>query len=109
VRHALDGAVLLGGWVFGGSNPRALGRLAVPSGVLALLAAMAQLALNGPRTVFDLPHPAYGLAALAQAALPVLVIACCSSPAGCGRPPRRSAARSPPGHHPGRVPARPRV
>lgn len=80
VGYAVAGSVLLGASVFGasvfGAFRPADGRLtatALIAGVLTSLAGFAQLAASGPRTSFDLLHTDYGVAALAQAGLPVLV------------------------------------
>lgn len=88
VVYAVVGAILLGTSVFGvavlpgrartgevTSIGGRLTRLAVVSGVVVGVAGIAQLLITGPRTSFDLLHTGYGLAALAQAALPVLVTA----------------------------------
>ena len=73
VAYASAGAVLLGASVFGVSDPGALARVAVPAGLVTSVAGVAQLLLTGPGTRYDALHTGYGMAALAQAALPVLV------------------------------------
>jgi hypothetical protein len=73
VAYALAGAVLLGASVFGVNDPGALARIAVPAGLVTSAAGVAQLLLTGPGTRYDALHTGYGIAALAQAALPVLV------------------------------------
>jgi hypothetical protein len=47
--------------------------IALVSGVLTTLSGAVYLGLTGPRTGFDAGHTAYGVASVAQAALPVLV------------------------------------
>src|ERR1700754_3609785 len=94
VTYAVAGAVLLGTTVFAvgqgsayrsqvaddsegnGAPDRVAGRLAsiaVPAGVVVSIAGVGQLLVTGPRTRYDAVHTGYGLAAWAQAALPVLV------------------------------------
>jgi hypothetical protein len=50
-----------------------LAGIALVSGVLTALAGVVQLALSGPRTWFDLLHTGYGVGAITQAVMPVLV------------------------------------
>jgi hypothetical protein len=50
-----------------------LAGIALVTGVLTSLAGVVQLGLTGPRTGFDARHTGYGVASVAQAALPVLV------------------------------------
>jgi hypothetical protein len=52
-----------------------LGQLAVTAGAVVAVTGIAQLLLTGPNTFFDLYHTGYGVAAVVQAALPVLVTA----------------------------------
>jgi hypothetical protein len=86
VIYAIAGSVLLGTSVFGvgllsgGADPGdrspvgdRLSGVALASGVLVTAAGVAQLLITGPRTLFDLLHTGYGVAASAQAAFPVLV------------------------------------
>jgi hypothetical protein len=86
VVFAVAGAVLLGACVLGvgdgaGSQAgqhggtRRAARVAVPAGLVTSVAGVAQLALTGPPAGYDMLHTGYGLAALTQAALPVLVSA----------------------------------
>lgn len=83
VVFAVSGAVLLGAGVLGiGSHTRDAGaarrvaaRIAVPAGLVSAAAAVAQLALTGPPAGYDMTHTGYGIAALAQATVPILVTA----------------------------------
>jgi hypothetical protein len=82
VIYAVGGSALLGTLVFAATRPPGsggagdrLGPLAVVSGVLVTAVGTAQLLITGPRTLFDLLHTGYGLAALGQAVLPALVTA----------------------------------
>ena len=50
-----------------------LAGIALVTGVLTSLTGIVQLGLTGPRTGFDAGHTGYGVGAVAQAALPVLV------------------------------------
>lgn len=79
VTYAVTGAVLLGASVLGvalfrreGEPPARVARVAMLAGVLASVAGVGQLLLTGPRGRYDLLHTGYGLASLAQAALPLL-------------------------------------
>ena len=83
VVFAVSGAVLLGASVLGvdagtgqrGGIRRTAALVAVPAGLVTSIAGVAQLALTGPPAAYDMLHTGYGLAALTQAALPVLVTA----------------------------------
>jgi hypothetical protein len=86
--YAVAATVLLGTLVFGvallPADPRAqagssagtrLRHLGLAAGAIVSVTGIAQLLITGPRTSFDLWHTGYGVAALAQAGLPVLVTA----------------------------------
>jgi hypothetical protein len=75
VGYALAAAVLLGASVFGTSAPDRLARVALPASVAACLTGVAQLLLTGPATTWDALHTGSGIAALAQAGLPMLATA----------------------------------
>ncbi|GAA5170613.1 hypothetical protein GCM10023321_68060 [Pseudonocardia eucalypti] len=74
VVYAPAGAALLGAALFSITLPPSarLGRVALGAGLVASVTGTAQLLITGPRTDYDALHTAYGLAALAQAAAPVL-------------------------------------
>jgi hypothetical protein len=80
--YAVFGAALLGSSIFGVTwlvrsaddlVATRLAGIALVSGVLTSAAGVAQLALTGPRTWYDVGHSAYGLGAAAQAGIPVLI------------------------------------
>ena len=76
VVFALAGAVLFGASVLGvGGEVARVRRTAVVAGLVTTAAGVAQLALTGPPAGYDMLHTGYGLAALAQAAVPLLVTA----------------------------------
>ncbi|HWN34195.1 MAG TPA: hypothetical protein VNP03_15710 [Pseudonocardia sp.] len=90
VVFALAGAVLFGACVLGvgtgagagdgagtgaGGQAGRVRRVAVLAGLVTTVAGVGQLALTGPPAGYDMLHTGYGLAALAQAAVPLLVTA----------------------------------
>jgi len=76
VVFAIAGSVLFGASVLGvGGEVARVRRIAVVAGLVITVAGVAQLALTGPPAGYDMLHTGYGLAALAQAAVPLLVTA----------------------------------
>ena len=80
VVFALAGSVLFGACVLGigagaGTGSEPVHRVAIWAGLATTAAGVGQLALTGPPAGYDMLHTGYGLAALVQAAVPLLVTA----------------------------------
>jgi hypothetical protein len=80
VVFALAGAVLFGACVLGvgagaGHEAGRVRGVAIAAGLVTTVAGVGQLALTGPPAGYDMLHTGYGLAALVQAAVPLLVTA----------------------------------
>ena len=80
VVFALAGAVLFGACVLGvgtgaGHGAGRVRGVAIAAGLVTTVAGVGQLALTGPPAGYDMLHTGYGLAALVQAAVPLLITA----------------------------------
>ncbi|HEX4358066.1 MAG TPA: hypothetical protein VH141_11115 [Pseudonocardia sp.] len=80
VVFALAGSVLFGACVLGigegaGTGSGRVHSVAIWAGLTTTVAGVGQLALTGPPAGYDMLHTGYGLAALVQAAVPLLVTA----------------------------------
>jgi hypothetical protein len=80
VVFALAGSVLFGACVLGigadaGTGSGRVHTVAIWAGLATTAAGVGQLALTGPPAGYDMLHTGYGLAALVQAAVPLLVTA----------------------------------